>query len=157
MVVRTDLCITASLIHPPPPPPPCLVLFSTTFLFKALQRKMEVQSGVQQPETRPLGSPRSGANQQNETDDRPTDASGRHSADNHSKDAQPASQKDDKKVSRRLPLLHICSCCAVCLGVSVHVCDEWWDPACLLSYSVWYVLYFHTDRLPRSLCYLMEY
>ncbi|TKS88368.1 hypothetical protein D9C73_023202 [Collichthys lucidus] len=63
----------------------------------ALQRKMEVQSGVQQPETRPLGSPRSGANQQNETDDRPTDASGRHSADNHSKDAQEASQKDDKK------------------------------------------------------------
>lgn len=84
---------------------------------------MEVQSGVQQPEPHPLGSPRSGANQQNELDDRQTDASGRPSADNHSKDAQPASQKDDKKVSRRLPLLHICSCCAecVCLGVPVHV------------------------------------
>lgn len=84
---------------------------------------MEVQSGVQQPEPHPLGSPRSGANQQNELDDRQTDASGRPSADNHSEDAQPASQKDDKKVSRRLPLLHICSCCAecVCLGVPVHV------------------------------------
>ncbi|XP_059206696.1 RNA-binding motif, single-stranded-interacting protein 3 isoform X2 [Centropristis striata] len=60
---------------------------------------MEVQSGVQQPEPRPLGSPRSGANQQNDFDDRQTDASGRPSADNHSKDAQPASQKDDKKPS----------------------------------------------------------
>ncbi|KAL7382735.1 hypothetical protein ABVT39_027063 [Epinephelus coioides] len=60
---------------------------------------MEVQSGVQQPEPRPLGSPRSGANQENEFDDRQTDASGRPSADNHSKDAQPASQKDDKKPS----------------------------------------------------------
>lgn len=87
---------------------------------------MEVQSGVQQPEPRPLGSPRSGANQENEFDDRQTDASGRPSADNHSKDAQPASQKDDKKVSCRLQLLHICSRCAVCVyvGVSVCVCDE---------------------------------
>ncbi|XP_038581720.1 RNA-binding motif, single-stranded-interacting protein 3 isoform X2 [Micropterus salmoides] len=58
---------------------------------------MEVQSGVQQPEPRPLSSPRSGANQQNELDDRQTDASGRPSADNHSKDVQPANQKDDKK------------------------------------------------------------
>lgn len=66
---------------------------------EALQRKMEVQSGVQQPEPRPLGSPRSGANQQNELDDRQADAGGRPSADNHSKDAQPASQKDDKKPS----------------------------------------------------------
>lgn len=79
---------------------------------------MEVQSGVQQPEPRPLSSPRSGANQQNELDDRQTDASGRPSADNHSKDVQPANQKDDKKVSRRLPLLHICSSC-VCVSVNV--------------------------------------
>lgn len=85
---------------------------------------MEVQGGVQQAEPGPLGSPRSGANQQNELDDRQTDASGRDSSDNHSKDAQTASQKDDKKVSCRLLLLHICSCCAVlcaCVGVSVCV------------------------------------
>uniref|UniRef100_A0AAQ6AQ23 RRM domain-containing protein n=1 Tax=Amphiprion ocellaris TaxID=80972 RepID=A0AAQ6AQ23_AMPOC len=60
---------------------------------------MEVQSGAQQPESCPLGSPRSGANQQNEVDDRQTDASGRPSTDNHSKDAQPAAQKDDNKPS----------------------------------------------------------
>lgn len=77
---------------------------------EALVRKMEVQSGVQQPETHSLGSPGSGANQQNELDDdRQRDASGRPSANNHSKDAQPANQKDDKKVSCRLPLLLICS------------------------------------------------
>lgn len=64
---------------------------------EALQRKMEVQSGVQQLEPHPLGSPQSGANQQSELDDRQTDASGRPSADNLSKDAQPASLKDDKK------------------------------------------------------------
>ncbi|XP_025757894.1 RNA-binding motif, single-stranded-interacting protein 3 isoform X4 [Oreochromis niloticus] len=58
---------------------------------------MEVQSGVQQPEPCPLGSPRSGADQQNEMDDRQLDAGGRPSTDNHSKDAQPATQKDDKK------------------------------------------------------------
>ncbi|XP_004549061.1 RNA-binding motif, single-stranded-interacting protein 3 isoform X2 [Maylandia zebra] len=60
---------------------------------------MEVQSGVQQPEPCPLGSPRSGADQQNEVDDRQMDAGGRPSTDNHSKDAQPATQKDDKKPS----------------------------------------------------------
>ncbi|KAI4818378.1 hypothetical protein KUCAC02_011721 [Chaenocephalus aceratus] len=58
---------------------------------------MEVQSGAQQPEPRPLDSPRSGANQQDEYDDRQTDASGRPSADMHSTDAQPESQKDDQK------------------------------------------------------------
>ncbi|XP_026155606.1 RNA-binding motif, single-stranded-interacting protein 3 isoform X10 [Mastacembelus armatus] len=58
---------------------------------------MEVQSGAQQPE--PLGSPRSGANQQNELGDGQTNASGRSSTDNHSKDVQPASKKDDKKPS----------------------------------------------------------
>ncbi|XP_071060911.1 RNA-binding motif, single-stranded-interacting protein 3 isoform X3 [Pseudochaenichthys georgianus] len=58
---------------------------------------MEVQSGAQQPEPRPLDSPRSGANQQDEHDDRQTDASGRPSADMHSTDAQPESQKDDQK------------------------------------------------------------
>ncbi|XP_054461424.1 RNA-binding motif, single-stranded-interacting protein 3 isoform X1 [Anoplopoma fimbria] len=60
---------------------------------------MEVQSSVQQPEPRPLGSPRSGANQQNEFDDGQTDASGRSSADSHSKDAQPANQNEDQKPS----------------------------------------------------------
>ncbi|XP_071384133.1 CUGBP Elav-like family member 3-B, partial [Centroberyx affinis] len=60
---------------------------------------MEVQSGIQQPEPLPLGSPRSGANQQSESEDRQTDASARPSADSHSKDPQPASQKDDKKPS----------------------------------------------------------
>lgn len=100
---------------------------------------MEVQSGVQQVEPRPLGSPRSGANQQNDFDDRQTDDSGRPSADNHSKDVQPASQTDDKKVSRSLPLLH-----RVCL----NVCDDWWDPASLLSYSGWYGLYFYIEGRP---------
>ncbi|KAG7225479.1 hypothetical protein INR49_027474 [Caranx melampygus] len=76
-----------------------VVLPQTAVAFRALQRKMEVQSGVQQAEPGPLGSPRSGANQQNELDDRQTDASGRESSDNHSKDAQTASQKDDKKMS----------------------------------------------------------
>ncbi|XP_034066212.1 RNA-binding motif, single-stranded-interacting protein 3 isoform X1 [Gymnodraco acuticeps] len=60
---------------------------------------MEVQSGAQQPEPRPLYSPRSGANQQDEYDDRQTDASVRPSADMHSTDAQPESQKDDQKPS----------------------------------------------------------
>ncbi|KAF3834026.1 hypothetical protein F7725_025230 [Dissostichus mawsoni] len=60
---------------------------------------MEVQSGAQQPEPRPLDSPRSGANQQDEYDDRQTDASGRPSADTHSTDAQPESQEDDQKQS----------------------------------------------------------
>ncbi|XP_010792077.1 RNA-binding motif, single-stranded-interacting protein 3 isoform X2 [Notothenia coriiceps] len=60
---------------------------------------MEFQSGAQQPEPRPLDSPRSGANQQDEYDDRQTDASGRPSADTHSTDAQPESQKDDQKPS----------------------------------------------------------
>ncbi|KAM3596007.1 uncharacterized protein V6R79_006784 [Siganus canaliculatus] len=58
---------------------------------------MEVQSGAQQTDPRPLGSPRSGAHQQNEFDDRHMDASSRPSADDRSKDAQPVSQKDDKK------------------------------------------------------------
>ncbi|XP_069033176.1 RNA-binding motif, single-stranded-interacting protein 3 isoform X1 [Embiotoca jacksoni] len=58
---------------------------------------MEVQSGVQQPEPCPLGSPRSGADQQNEVDDRQTDASSKNSPDNLSGDAQPATPKDDKK------------------------------------------------------------
>lgn len=90
---------------------------------KALQRNMEVQSGVKQPEPRALGSPRSGANQQNEFDDRQPDDSGRTSTDNHSKDVLPASQTDDRKVSCGLQLLHICSRCAVlCLCVCVAGC-----------------------------------
>ncbi|XP_035476500.2 RNA-binding motif, single-stranded-interacting protein 3 isoform X2 [Scophthalmus maximus] len=60
---------------------------------------MEVQSGVQQAEPRTLGPPRSGSNQQNVLDDRQMDASGRPSSDNHSRDAQPASQRDDRKPS----------------------------------------------------------
>ncbi|KAM7384484.1 hypothetical protein PAMA_011707 [Pampus argenteus] len=60
---------------------------------------MEVQSGVQQPEPRPLASPQSGANQQDELDDRQTDASGRSSTDNLSKDAQPATQNNDRNMS----------------------------------------------------------
>lgn len=84
---------------------------------------MEVQSGVKQPEPSALGSPRSGANQQNEFDDRQPDDSGRTSTDNHSKDVLPANQTDDKKVSCGLQLLHICSRCAVlCLCVSVAGC-----------------------------------
>ncbi|KAK1881004.1 Phosphoinositide phospholipase C 5 [Dissostichus eleginoides] len=66
---------------------------------------MEVQSGAQQPEPRPLDSPRSGANQQDEYDDRQTDASGRPSADTHSTDAQPESQEDDQKVEQKFSKL----------------------------------------------------
>ncbi|TNN59991.1 hypothetical protein EYF80_029833 [Liparis tanakae] len=55
---------------------------------------MDIQSGVQQPEPRPFGSPLSGANQHNESDDRQTDASGGSSADSRSEDVQPANQKD---------------------------------------------------------------
>lgn len=66
---------------------------------EAQRRKMEVQSGLQQPEPRPLGSPQLGANQQSELDDRHADACIRPSADNHSKDGQTASQRDDKKPS----------------------------------------------------------
>lgn len=95
---------------------------------------MEVQSGVQQLEPRPLGSPRSGANQQNEFDDIRTDDAGGPSADNHSKDVQPARETDDKKVSR-------CSCC-VCMPGCVWMCDDWWNPAWLLSFW-WYALYFY--------------
>lgn len=61
------------------------------------ERKMEVQSGVQQPDPCALGSPRSGANQQNEADGGQEDASGRNSTDR--KDTQPALQKDDRKPS----------------------------------------------------------
>lgn len=103
---------------------------------------MEVQSGVQQPEPCPLGSPRSGADQQNEVDDRQMDAGGRPSTDNHSKDAQPATQKDDKKVSYRLPLLHICRrwvwvCLYMCMCVLsdeiLPVCWAMWEISCTLS------------------------
>lgn len=80
---------------------------------------MEVQSGVQQPDPCPLGSPRSGANQQNEADDRETDASGRPSTDNHSKEAQPATQKDDKKVSCVFPYLQVLF---ARVGVCLYVC-----------------------------------
>lgn len=106
---------------------PCLILPCLSF-FKALQRNMEVQSGVKQPEPRALGSPRSGANQQNEFDDGQPDDSGRTSTDNHGKDVLPASQTDDKKVSCGLQLLHICSRCAalrcavLCLCVCVAGC-----------------------------------
>nr|XP_019958004.1 PREDICTED: RNA-binding motif, single-stranded-interacting protein 3-like isoform X1 [Paralichthys olivaceus] len=60
---------------------------------------MEVQSGIQPAEPHPLGSPRSGANQQNALDDRQTDAGGGPSSDNPSTDVQPAGQRDDKKPS----------------------------------------------------------
>lgn len=75
---------------------------------------MEVQGGVQQLEPRPLGSPRPGPSQQHEADDRQTD---RPSADSHGKDAQPASQKDDKKVSA---LAYLCTSAAAVLGVCVE-------------------------------------
>lgn len=107
---------------------------------------MEVQGGVQQLEPHPLDSPRSGANQQSDFDDRQTDDSSRPSADNHSKDVQPASQTDDKKVSRSLPLLH-----RVCL----NVCDDWWDPASLLSYSGRYGLHFYIEGRPHSQSYIL--
>ncbi|XP_056153990.1 lateral signaling target protein 2 homolog [Lampris incognitus] len=58
---------------------------------------MEVQSGVQQPEPRPSSSPLSGANQKIEAEDGQVDVGVRPSAD--SKDAQPTSQRDDKKPS----------------------------------------------------------
>ncbi|CAJ1083261.1 RNA-binding motif%2C single-stranded-interacting protein 3 isoform X1 [Xyrichtys novacula] len=58
---------------------------------------MEVQSGLQQPEPRPLGSPRLGTNQQSELEDRQADTCIRPSADNHSRDGQTASHRDDKK------------------------------------------------------------
>lgn len=106
------------------------VMFTSSLPHSPLSflRNMEVQSGVKQPEPRALGSPRSGANQQNEFDDRQPDDSGRTSADNRSKDVLPASQTDDKKVSCGLQLLHICSRCAVrvrvCGWVCLNVCDE---------------------------------
>ncbi|XP_031722485.1 RNA-binding motif, single-stranded-interacting protein 3 isoform X10 [Anarrhichthys ocellatus] len=75
---------------------------------------MDVQSGVQQPEPRPPGSPRSGANQQNELDDRQTDASGRSSPDSHSQDAQPANQRDDKKPGAALRGYHSSKAAAAC-------------------------------------------
>lgn len=134
----TDGIINACKIFACKWPTSCLLLpyllLPCLSFFKALQGNMEVQSGVKQPEPRALGSPRSGANQQNEFDDRQPDDSGRTSTDNHSKDVLPASQTDDKKVSCGLQLLHICSCCTsaavvlccacacVWLGVSECVC-----------------------------------
>ncbi|CAB1437592.1 unnamed protein product [Pleuronectes platessa] len=64
---------------------------------QALQRNMEVQSGVQQAEPHPLGSPRSGANQQSALDDSQTDAGGGPSSENQSTNVQPAGQRDDTK------------------------------------------------------------
>ncbi|KAM6974173.1 RNA-binding motif, single-stranded-interacting protein 3 isoform 1-T1 [Tautogolabrus adspersus] len=60
---------------------------------------MEVQSGLQELEPCPLGSPPPEANQQNELDDQQTDTCSRPSADNLSRDGQLASQRDDKKPS----------------------------------------------------------
>lgn len=92
---------------------------------------MEVQSGVQHKEPRPLGSPPSGANQQDEQDDSQTDAGGRASSDSHSKDSEAASHKDDRRVSYMLPPACVCVCErvfdeGVCgsLGVSVRVSVE---------------------------------
>uniref|UniRef100_A0A3Q3J3N3 RRM domain-containing protein n=1 Tax=Monopterus albus TaxID=43700 RepID=A0A3Q3J3N3_MONAL len=64
---------------------------------------MEVHSGVQKPEPHPLGSPPSGANQQNELDDGQMDAGGSPSSENHSEDVQPPSKRDDKKQSYAPP------------------------------------------------------
>lgn len=76
-------------------------------------------SGVTQPETLALGSPRSGANQRNECDGRQTDDSGGSSTDNHSKDVLPAAQTtDDQKVSGEPRLLHL----EAVWGVRVCVC-----------------------------------
>lgn len=125
--------------------PPVLYTVLCLYTFQALQRKMEVQSGVQQPEPRPLDSPGSGAAQQNQMNDRQMDASGRTSSDDGSKDAHPSTQRDDKKVSCRLPLVHICRRLAVCVGVSTRVCVCWVMRSCLLSYSGWYILHIPSD------------
>lgn len=86
---------------------------------------MEVPSDVQELEPRPLGSSWSGANQQNETEDRQGGDSDKAFTDELSKDVQPANQTADIKVSRTHPLLHICSCC-VCafLRESAWVCQN---------------------------------
>ncbi|XP_075995364.1 RNA-binding motif, single-stranded-interacting protein 3 isoform X2 [Genypterus blacodes] len=60
---------------------------------------MEVKSGTQQPDAQPLGSPGSGAIQQSELEDGQPGASSRPSADSHSKDAQPGTERDDKMVN----------------------------------------------------------
>ncbi|CAL8295178.1 unnamed protein product [Merluccius merluccius] len=64
----------------------------------AVLRKMEVQSGVQQLEPLPPDAafPPSGANQRSECEEGHVDTGA--SADSHSKDTPPASQRDDKKV-----------------------------------------------------------
>ncbi|XP_075868007.1 RNA-binding motif, single-stranded-interacting protein 3 isoform X6 [Nelusetta ayraudi] len=63
-------------------------------------------SGVTQPETLALGSPRSGANQRNECDGRQTDDSGGSSTDNHSKDVLPAAQTTDDQKQPYAPPPH---------------------------------------------------
>nr|XP_020453098.1 RNA-binding motif, single-stranded-interacting protein 3 isoform X3 [Monopterus albus] len=83
----------------------------------ALQRKMEVHSGVQKPEPHPLGSPPSGANQQNELDDGQMDAGGSPSSENHSEDVQPPSKRDDKKPSAAVKGYHSSKAAAMSPGL----------------------------------------
>lgn len=118
-------------------------VFPCVFFPKGLQRKMEVPSDVQQLEPHPLGPLWSEANQQDDTVDRQEGDSDKAFTDELSEDVQPANQPADIKVSRRNPLLHICSC-SLCgsAWVCQNICVDWWHPPWLWTYSVWNVLYF---------------
>lgn len=105
------------------PPLPYSVL---CFFSRRIQRRMEVSSDVQQLEPHPLGSRWSGANQQNQTEDRQGADKDKAYTDELSEDVPPANQTADIKVSCIHPLLHICNGCValiayVCLGVSEYV------------------------------------
>ncbi|XP_058474561.1 RNA-binding motif, single-stranded-interacting protein 3 isoform X1 [Solea solea] len=93
---------------------------------------MEVQGVVQQAEPRSMVSPQSGANQQIELDDRQMDAGGSPSSDNHSRDMQPASQRDDKKPSAAVRGYHSSKASAVSSSIS-----SGWTPGSGVGQGAW--------------------
>lgn len=82
---------------------PLLPYSLVRFFSRGIQRRMEVPSDVQQLEPHPLASPCSGANQQDEAEDRQAGDSDEASTDELSQDVQPADQTADNTVSRHPP------------------------------------------------------
>lgn len=123
------------------------------FFSRGIQRRMEVPSDVQQLEPHPLASPWSGANQQDEAEDRQAGDSDEASTDELSQDVQPADQTADNKVSRIHPLLHMCSCCASLPGCVWMSSDDWRD---LIDMSWTSLFTFYLCLLPLHVFALLD-
>lgn len=103
---------------------PLLSSLSVSLHGMAVQGKMDIQSGIQMAvETLPsslTSSPQqSGTHQQSETEDGQTEGSARPTADNHSKDSQPAAGHQDDKVSLSSPSSFHIACVCLCIYVVV--------------------------------------